>query len=167
MLKQWRQDMALPALCARRGAKGSSGRSQHGSAHTGLYPQNTSPRWKTLLHPLCSLPGHKIPFFLPKRYMKLYLKAIGVSITVTKGVQGVFVIQRRPLVGRHLHREISNRGTQRPGVEEEDEGQGRFTHLLKPPSPPGSKIPNGSEVVKHYTNARGRLWKAKRAGAKS
>lgn len=36
--------------------------------------------------------------------MKLYLKAIGVSITVTKGFQGVFIVQRCPLVGRHLHR---------------------------------------------------------------
>lgn len=99
--------------------------------------------------------------------MKLYLKAIGVSITVTKGVQGVFVIQRRPFVGRHLHREISNRVAQQPRVEEEDEGQGRFTHLLKPPPPLESKIPNGSEVVKHYTNAGGWLWKAKRARAKS
>lgn len=167
MLKQCRQDMALLAPCARRGAKGSSHRSQHDSAHTGLYPPDTGQRLKTLLHPLCCLPGYKIPFFLPKRHMKLYLKAIRVSITVTKGLQGVFIVQRRPLVGRHLHGEISNRGAQWPGNEEEDEGGGRFTHLLKPPPPPGSKIPNGSEVVKHYTNAGGWLWKAKRAGAKS
>lgn len=81
--------------------------------------------------------------------MKLYLKAIGVSISITKGLQGVFIIQCCPLVGRHLHREI--RGAQWPGNEEEDEGQGRFTHLLKPPLPPGSKIPNSSEAAEHYT----------------
>lgn len=41
--------------------------------------------------------------------MKPYLEAVGIPITFADGVQGVFIIQRRPLVGRHLHGEISKR----------------------------------------------------------
>lgn len=74
------------------------------------------PRWKTLLqNPLCRSPGHKIlpPPPPPKTHMKPYLEAVGVPIAFTDGVQGVFVVQRRPLVSRHLHGEI---GKQRCSV---------------------------------------------------
>lgn len=90
---------------------------------------------------LCCLQRPKIPVFFPlKTHVKPYLEAVGVPIAFADGIQGVFIIQRRPLVGRHLRGGRSAKGTERQKVEEEEEegGRGRNTHPLKPPPPPGS-----------------------------
>lgn len=103
------------ALGAGRGAKGSGGRSQHSSAHARLCPmERLVPGGK----PFCKTPfaarqGIKSSPPPPKTHMKPYLEAVGVPIAFTDGVQGVFVVQRRPLVSRHLHGEI---GKQRRSV---------------------------------------------------
>jgi len=71
------------------------------------------PRWKTpSATPSAACQDLKSSFLSPrppKPHTKPYLEAVGVPIAFTDGVQGVFVVQRCPLVGRHLRREIGKR----------------------------------------------------------